>query len=178
MKKKVDSFKLGDQVTWESGSQGTYTEKVGTVVAVVRPGDDPPFVRFIDSHSYTIGGGWNRTHRSYLISVPSPADSKAQPRLYWPRVSGLRLACPALPGNLPIKLSGEPELVCPKCGEPWNLWKQRLELVREAYLVEADGKLSKTDAVERIVFEPSDDITFAWYCSECEHQFDEDEVKT
>lgn len=109
MKKKVDSFKLGDLVTWKSGAQGSYTDKLGKVVAIVAASENPPFERWIDSHSYTVGQGRNRSHESYLVSVPSPEGSRAMPKLYWPRVSGLYLA-QAGPGEGRKKARVEVEL--------------------------------------------------------------------
>jgi hypothetical protein len=75
------SFKKGETVTWKSSSLGTWKEKTGTIVSVVKIGEAPDLM----------GSGWPRDHESYVVSVPQGSTGKAKPKLYWPRVSALRL---------------------------------------------------------------------------------------
>ena len=79
------SIKLGDKVTWFSGANGTYIEKEGVVVDVVRPGNRPDSKRFTTFTRWTASSP--RDHESYMVAVKTPRSQK----YYWPRVSGLRV---------------------------------------------------------------------------------------
>ena len=76
-------IKLGDTVTWYSGANGTYLEKEGVVVDVVKPGKRPDFSRYPSLK----GCGTPRPHESYIVAVKTAKSI----RHYWPRVSGLRV---------------------------------------------------------------------------------------
>jgi hypothetical protein len=89
---KVKTFKIGDKLAWTSQAAGTPLEKVGTVVAVIPPNLNPP----VKAVSYRYGAsevafGWgaSRKQESYLVLVSYPG-TKRVPKLYWPRVQGLR----------------------------------------------------------------------------------------
>lgn len=80
-------MKIGTRVTWKSQSQAFIKKKVGVIIAVVPAGKSP--------HDYipqgyrcnsSDGFGLSRNHESYLVKV----DGKGK-RLYWPRVSYLKL---------------------------------------------------------------------------------------
>jgi len=75
------AFKKGDKVKWSSSAQGSWKEKTGVVVKVVRAGSEPNLV----------GSGWPRDHESYVVEVAQGTTGKAKPKLYWPRVAGLEL---------------------------------------------------------------------------------------
>jgi hypothetical protein len=92
--KVSEKFKVGDRVIWFSGAQGSYAEKVGTVVRVVEAGRVPDFARLRQEHGArdAYGGGAQRPEESYVVLVPHKGRGK--PTLYWPRTSALR------PGSL------------------------------------------------------------------------------
>lgn len=75
-------IKLGDTVTWFSGSNGTYIEKEGVVVDVVKPVKRPDFR--CPSMKWR---GTPRPHESYIVAVKTGKSIKH----YWPIVSGLRV---------------------------------------------------------------------------------------
>jgi hypothetical protein len=75
------SFKLNDVVSWNSASAGIWKEKTGTVVEVVKAGKAP---------AHEKSDWFSRDHESYVVSVPS--GGKAKPKIYWPRVSALKLS--------------------------------------------------------------------------------------
>ena len=75
-------IKLGDTVTWYSGANGTYLEKEGVVVEVVKPGTPPDF-----RYPSMKWSGTPRPHESYIVAVKTAKSQKH----YWPRVSGLRV---------------------------------------------------------------------------------------
>ncbi|MFF3704728.1 MULTISPECIES: hypothetical protein [Pseudomonas] len=72
-------FKKGDRVTWLSSAGGSWKEKTGIVVKVVKAGESPKVA----------GSGWPRDHESYVVEVPQGTTGKAKPRLYWPRATQL-----------------------------------------------------------------------------------------
>ena len=77
------SIKLGDTVAWYSGANGTYLEKEGVVIDVVRPGMRPdPF--FYPAFRLA---GKERPQESFIVAVKTAKRRK----YYWPRVSGLRV---------------------------------------------------------------------------------------
>lgn len=86
-------MKVGDRVYWESQSGGNWTRKVGDIVAVV-PANVPPR-RIIDRCNHSVQAakpmfdGMARGVDSYLVLVRS--ESKPKVRIYFPRVSGLKL---------------------------------------------------------------------------------------
>jgi hypothetical protein len=100
------SFKVGDWVTWKSQANGSTRVKMGRVVGVVPAKHHKLTYRglkyYVDGLSpsevnqqYNTGpidaGGIGRDHESYLVRVSPPDKSKAKPKLYWPRVVGLKL---------------------------------------------------------------------------------------
>ena len=87
----MSKFKVGDKVFWESQAAASRTRKEGTVYDIVR-GTYKPDPRHYSEYSVMFDGdGSPRGHESYLIEVPGGKTAKASPRLYWPRVSQLRL---------------------------------------------------------------------------------------
>ena len=79
-------FKVGQKVAWVSQSAGTWKEKHGEVLRIVRPGEEPTGgYAFLDHIRPGGGFGHPRNHESYLIVVKTTKRSK--PRLYWPRVA-------------------------------------------------------------------------------------------
>lgn len=96
------NFKAGDTVTWTSSSQRSTTTKTGKIIAIVpkKTRLDQVITAVIESrhnispirwsyYSWEEGYAVYRSEPSYLVSVPS--NSKAKPKLYWPRVSQLHL---------------------------------------------------------------------------------------
>jgi hypothetical protein len=86
-----EDYKVGDDVSWESQSQGSRKRKVGTVVQVVRAGNTPRITKVLQEDyrpMQTYGRG--RKDVSYLVAV-QPAEGNAKPVLYWPRASSLKL---------------------------------------------------------------------------------------
>ena len=83
----MSGFKNGDKVRWTSQSSGTKSEKVGTVVAVVKPNEIPPVTTTAGECMAVsmYGGGAVRGHESYLVLV----IEGNRRRIYWPRVSAL-----------------------------------------------------------------------------------------
>lgn len=89
-------MKQGDVVTWSSSANGMTKTKRAEVLFIIPRGvavwpDDlrrllgPDYrKRFNDS---SLGWGGARNHESYLVAV----KGKGKPRLYWPKVSALRL---------------------------------------------------------------------------------------
>ena len=77
------SIKLGDKVAWFSGANGTYLEKAGEVVEVVRPGRRPDPVRYPAFR----WAGKARPQESFIVAVKTEKSQK----YYWPRVSALRV---------------------------------------------------------------------------------------
>jgi hypothetical protein len=82
-------FNVNDQVEWASQAAGYKKTKQGRVLAVVPAGKTPRDL------GVTIKDdpGSARTEASYIVEVQRPRSVK----LYWPRVSGLRLVGKALP---------------------------------------------------------------------------------
>ena len=78
----VEEFKVGDCVYWGSASGGSYTRKVGVVVAVVEAGETPVPPDGLKCNS-AAGYGLPRDHRSYLVRVGNKKGC------YWPRVKHL-----------------------------------------------------------------------------------------
>jgi len=88
----TQKFSEGDKVRWTSSSNGTTTEKVGTVCAVIPQGRNVKgylTAKWL-THVNKLGSYGSRDHWSYLIEVPHPG--KGKPALYWPRVSALEVA--------------------------------------------------------------------------------------
>lgn len=77
------AFKVGDKVTWTSQAQGSWTTKVGTVVAVVLAGNYPPKVAPPTNY------GHPRDHTSYVAHVPTKTG-KGAGKHYWPKVENLK----------------------------------------------------------------------------------------
>lgn len=72
-------FKVGDRVKWDSQANASWKTKIGTVVDVVKAGQNP----------HLIGSGLPRNHESYVVSVEVGKRVKRN-KLYWPRVSALQ----------------------------------------------------------------------------------------
>ena len=70
-------FKIGDQVSWSSQANSSWTTKDGVVVEVVPVGGRPDTSRW----PVLKGCGWGRNHVSYIVTVGRKA--------YWPIVSKL-----------------------------------------------------------------------------------------
>ncbi|GAB6036186.1 hypothetical protein JCM15519_07450 [Fundidesulfovibrio butyratiphilus] len=94
------SFRLGDNVTWTSSAQGSWTWKTGTVVYVLAPNEDPwKVIPKLRSQLYLEGkrddfkcqfdGRFGRPAESYFVLV---GDGKRQAKLYWPRLNRLEPA--------------------------------------------------------------------------------------
>lgn len=75
----MQTFKIGDKVTWQSQSQGSWKTKVGTVARIVPPGWTPGPTVFRRLKS----SGLPRDHESYVVLT-----DKSE---YWPRVNKLTL---------------------------------------------------------------------------------------
>jgi hypothetical protein len=84
---KLEPFKIGDRVAWESQSHGSMKTKVGTVVAI----NPPNGIEHVKVKWGLIGSGYARDHQSYIVAVKAGKTDKAKPKHYWPRVSALRL---------------------------------------------------------------------------------------
>lgn len=93
-KDRDEQFNIGDQVEWESQANSSWTTKRGEIVAIVFAGHHPREI--LDSNEFAKynraaldGTTEPRNHMSYLVAV-KPSGS-AKPKLYWPRVSKLKL---------------------------------------------------------------------------------------
>lgn len=80
----VRNLKVGDKVIWNSHAQGAWTQKAGTVVAVV-----PPHTRVQSLVPQVRDPGGPRDHESYVVNVPTPSG-KGIGTFYWPRVNNLK----------------------------------------------------------------------------------------
>lgn len=82
-------LKAGDTATWTSQAQGSFTEKIGEVVAVVPAYTDirkhlPENFRVTCRLMFdTLYAG----HDRYLVKVPGGKTDKAKPKFYAPNVS-------------------------------------------------------------------------------------------
>lgn len=65
-------FKKGDKVTWTSQANGSWKTKTGVI-----------------KHVYTFRDG---SVRGVDVEVPPKEGSKAKPKMYYPRISALKLA--------------------------------------------------------------------------------------
>ena len=88
-----NEFKIGDKVRWKSQANGSWTEKVGTVVCVLNPKKTRSTKGYVDkfpNHLKMFDGGrfYNQTDTYYLVEVLTGPKSK--PRLYFPRPSSLK----------------------------------------------------------------------------------------
>ncbi len=98
-------MKIGDIVTWVSSN----TEKTGEVIAVIpartrptrtwpTPTSDLYLSRLLgkDWHrrynAKALGGGSQRSHESYLVTVKTGKTDRAKLSIYWPVVKWLRKA--------------------------------------------------------------------------------------
>ena len=77
-------FKLGDAVTWTSQSKAYVKTKMGKIVLVVPPDHASKVPWSMPGQQMWDGLSLPRNHESYVVRVGS--------KLYWPRVSKLRLA--------------------------------------------------------------------------------------
>ena len=108
----VNTFCLGDRVTWMSQSNGTIRIKTGTIVGAVPAGMS--FHRFLSTQNALsqydcapIDGTFGRKDISYLVAVSVQTRAgtlRKRQRLYWPRVKTLRLqgrddTCPPKAGQ-------------------------------------------------------------------------------
>lgn len=81
-------FKVGDEVSWSSASNGSWKEKIGDVVEVIPAGVSVYSSNFrneLDASSIP------RKEESYVVCVGPKPGSRAKPKYYWPRVSALKL---------------------------------------------------------------------------------------
>ncbi len=81
-------FKVGDEVSWSSASNGSWKEKIGDVVEVIPAGVSvysSTFRNELDASSIP------RKEESYVVCVGPKPGSRAKPKYYWPRVSALKL---------------------------------------------------------------------------------------
>ena len=76
----MKTFNIGDRVTWNSSSSGSWKTKTGVIVEIIAKGKT----------SKLAGSGWPRDHESYIVSVES-GKRVIRPKMYWPRVSKLEL---------------------------------------------------------------------------------------
>jgi hypothetical protein len=81
---------LGDKVRWTSQSSGIVKEKLGLIVAVVKPNQIPPVTETAERYAARslYGGGAVRRHESYLVLTN---EGNSRYRIYWPRVSALEV---------------------------------------------------------------------------------------
>ena len=79
MTKQNAVFMVSDRVQWTSQAQGSWIEKIGTVVEVVPAGKRPEKI--------PSGSGWGfaRKHLSYVVEVDQ--GGRRRPKLYWPVAS-------------------------------------------------------------------------------------------
>lgn len=85
----MNTFKVGEQVTWTSQAQGYQKTKTGTVVAVVPAGKLPDREKFTALYKGPGVGGY-RDHESYVVEVAEVGVRSKKTKAYWPRVSALR----------------------------------------------------------------------------------------
>lgn len=91
--KKMERFKCGDKVWWESQGNGNRKKKIGTIITVI-PSEElvtkSKVERLFPNHFYHIRSQkLPRDHESYLVQVGFPGG-KMRLELYHPRVSTLR----------------------------------------------------------------------------------------
>lgn len=83
-------YEVGQKVKWTNANE---KEKIGTIVLAIPRHTDMYQVRpsgFWGKYNWSsYGYGKTRDHRSYLVVVES--GGKAKPKIYWPRVSALKL---------------------------------------------------------------------------------------
>lgn len=88
------TFCIGQTVKWRSQAGGTWKDKQGEVVHVVKIGAACPSPKWLanrySASAAPINAGWPRDHESYIVKVPGKT-STSKPLLYWPRVSALEL---------------------------------------------------------------------------------------
>ena len=78
-------LKKGDLVEWSSQSQGSWTKKIGEVVATVPVHSNPNKCLPLGYRcNASAGYGFGRNHESYLVKVVGKSNA-----LYWPYVSKL-----------------------------------------------------------------------------------------
>lgn len=89
-------FQLGEQVTWITKGNGTEIQRTGIVVLIIPRGILPmPTVRSFCKRNglRTPELGGSRQHESYIIAVPGETI-RHKPRIFWPRLTELRLGLP------------------------------------------------------------------------------------
>lgn len=91
----MSKFKIGDRVKWKSQANGSWIEKIGTVVLTLKPnklyGKRPrafagmfkDHIRVFDGQSY-----FNQTETHYFVEVSTGPNKK--PKLYFPRPNSLK----------------------------------------------------------------------------------------
>lgn len=84
-------FQIGDKVQWSSQAAGHIKVKEGIVARIVPAGVDPRrMVRGTElEHMSFMFDGTARNHQSYFVVVTGVKGGK---KLYWPKVSALKLA--------------------------------------------------------------------------------------
>ena len=89
----MQKFKLGDKVKWKSSASGTWKEKTGEIVYIVKENIEHPTRKWLElkfkASAAPLDEAWPRDHESYIVRVPS--GTKAKDKLYWPLVSKLEL---------------------------------------------------------------------------------------
>lgn len=68
-------YKVGDSVTWESQSQGSWKSKTGTVAAIIPANVRPDATEWPQLFN-GVGPGSARARQSYIVIVDN--------RVYWP----------------------------------------------------------------------------------------------
>lgn len=74
------TFKVDDKVRWTSSG----TDKTGTVVAVLEPGQTPKDAGF---HNHNLRGGSGRDHKTYIVLGLPTTSTSGKPGVYWPVTS-------------------------------------------------------------------------------------------
>jgi len=92
-KKKIErqTFKVGDEVFWNSQAAGTSTRKQGVVIRVIGKGEYCPIGGGdLMKYAVQLGSTHPRDHENYLVVVPGKSK-KAKEMLYRPVVSSLKM---------------------------------------------------------------------------------------
>lgn len=116
------TFKVDDRVTWGGKTSPHINEKTGPVIQVVPPGQDVYWDSLPEGERYgqLLAEGMARNHESYLVRVGT--------KVYWPRVSQLRLegvmACPTCLGKGTVAPNGDQQALC--AGEHEDVARARI----------------------------------------------------
>ncbi len=91
MGKKIErqTFKIGDQVFWESQAAGSWTRKEGVVHRVIPAGQHCHLTDYeMDRFSCQVDSSFPRDHENYLVVVWFTSTRKS--KIYRPVVSRLK----------------------------------------------------------------------------------------